>query len=101
VLNPDGVGFRLAIILCVPCVFLLHRVLVVFSVISIHMVSEPNSSLSLGRSCIRLFLPCVVDRVYLALGNLRIIFSWASINCVWSVVGCGRYMYFRLPVSRV
>ena len=75
-LGPDGVGFRLVIFLCVPSVFLLRRVFVVFSVVSIYMVSELDSSLPLGRVALGCYYLGWWMGFCLALADLRSVLSW-------------------------
>jgi len=99
VLGPEGVSFRLAIFWVIPCVFLLRGVLVVFSVVSMYMVSEPNSSLTLGRVALGYSYPGCLMGFCLAMVDLRSVLSWVSVCCMRSLVCCGEYRYCGLVVS--
>ncbi len=90
-LSPGGVGVRLAVLLYVPCIFFLSRVLVVFLAVSIYMVSEPDSSLSLGRVALGYSYPVWWMGFCLAMGDLRNVLSWVSVCHVLPVQGCGGY----------
>jgi hypothetical protein len=75
------VDFRLAFFF-LPCVFVLCRVLIVFSGVLFYMVSEPDSSLLLGRAVLGYSYHGWWLVYCLALSDSRNILSWVSVCCV-------------------